>query len=63
MQPKELTFDICEGMPNKSAIWVERVEGFEAAQERMEQVATENPDAYFIFDTRTHEVLARVDTL
>ncbi len=44
----EGSFDIFAGSPEKSALWVEVVEGFSRAQQRMDQIAVERPGVYFL---------------
>ena len=44
------TFDIFRGhYQDKDATWVDAVEGLGKARERMKQIATEKPGAYFVF--------------
>ena len=52
-------FDIFKGFSDKNAMWVERVSGLAAAQERMGKIAAEVPGPYFIFDLMNHTVLAK----
>jgi len=57
------TFDIFRGhYRDKYAMWVEAVEGLAAAQKRMEEIAAETPDAYFVFSIHDRLVLATTDT-
>jgi hypothetical protein len=56
-------FDIFRGRyPETDVEWVECVQGFEAAFWRMKTIAAKEPGPYFVFDTRSHEVLASIDT-
>lgn len=43
-------------------MWIEAVEGLEAASHRMRLLATEKPGEYFVFCTQTNKVLNAVDT-
>jgi hypothetical protein len=43
-------------------MWLESVEGLEAAFERMREIATERPGKYFIFSPSTKEAVASLDT-
>jgi hypothetical protein len=56
---EEPSFDIFRGIPDREAIWVERVAGLSAARNRMERLAAENPGSYFIFSGKSHAILAR----
>lgn len=44
------------------AMWLESVEGLEAAYNRMKEIATERLGKYFIFSARTKEAIASIDT-
>jgi hypothetical protein len=59
---REPCFDIFRGASDKDAVWVEAVEGFSNARERMEEIATAQPDQYFVFSALSHTVLVRIDT-
>lgn len=59
MQANEPHFDIFKGVPDKNAVWVERVEGLAAARRRMEELAKERPGSYFVFSPVSHAVLAK----
>jgi hypothetical protein len=55
-------YDIFSGRFGDGAFWLEAVEGFAAAHERMKQLAAESPGAYFLFCRTTHTVEAAIDT-
>ncbi len=55
-------YDLFSGIFDKNAMWLEAVEGLGNAFERMKDLASEAPGSYFVFCTRTHQVLASVDT-
>jgi len=55
-------FDIFSGAIDKNALWLEAVDGLGAAFGRMKELASATPGAYFIFRTRTRQVLASIDT-
>ena len=59
----EGTFDIFSGAPEEHGSWVESVEGFSEAQRRIEQIATEKPGIYFLFNGDNLSVLTRVQTI
>jgi hypothetical protein len=59
---KEPTFDIFSGASDKDALWVEAVEGWSQAGERMEEIAAEKPGKYFLFSAASHSILARIET-
>ena len=44
------------------AMWLESVEDFDSAYNRMKQIATERPGKYFIFSRDATEALASIDT-
>jgi hypothetical protein len=45
----------------KDAVWLETVEGLEAAQRRMEEIATRKPGVYFIFSSGDRSVVAKIE--
>jgi len=53
---------IFSGFRDKNALWLESVERLAAANERMKQLAGEEPGPYFVFSTDTSNVVASVDT-
>jgi hypothetical protein len=55
-------YDIFSGSRNKDAIWLECTEGLGIAYQRMRELAAKFPGPYFVFCTRTHTVLASIDT-
>ncbi len=55
-------YDLFCGIFDKNAMWLEAVEGLGNAFERMKDLASEAPGSYFVFCTRTHQVMASVDT-
>ena len=55
-------YDIFRGRQDEGATWVEAVDGSDAANERMQFHALQNPGPYFIFCQRTRQVLASTDT-
>ena len=55
-------YDIFAGHNYRDASWVEAVEGMGAASERMKQIASESPGAYFLFSSQARNVLASIDT-
>jgi hypothetical protein len=42
-------------------IWVETISDLVKASERMEQLAVEKPDSYFVVDRQSQAVVARLD--
>jgi hypothetical protein len=46
----------------EGAIWLESVEGLEAACNRVGRIATEAPGRYFIFSPDSEEPLVSIDT-
>ena len=43
-------------------MWLESVDGLEAAHNRMKEIATERPGKYFIFSSNTKVAIASIDT-
>jgi hypothetical protein len=55
-------YDIFSGRVDKSAVWIETVEGLGNAYELMTKIAAETPGPYFIFCSRTHTVCGSINT-
>lgn len=58
---RTLKFDIFSGSVDTNAFWLERVEGLEKAKRRMEEIATRQPERYFLFCDFSHTVIAQID--
>ena len=58
----EETFDIFSVPPEENGLWVEAIEGFSSAQQRMGQIAAEKPGKGFLFSCTDQSVLTRLDT-
>jgi hypothetical protein len=58
----EERFDIFSGAPEENGLWVEAIEGFSNARQRMEQMAAEKPGKYFLLSTTEQSILTRVNT-
>jgi len=56
------SFDIFSGAPEENGLWVEAVEGFSSAHQRMGQIAAEKPGTYFLLSNTDQSILTRVDT-
>jgi hypothetical protein len=56
------TFDLFSDHFDADALWIEAVQEFGCAVERMKELAAQSPGPYFVFCTRTHKVLASIDT-
>jgi hypothetical protein len=54
--------NIYRGRPDEPSVWTETVSGVSAASERMEQIAADEPGAYFIFNGQDQRILAQTDT-
>ena len=54
---KEPTFEVFSGGPDRDAVWLESVEGFSNARERMEQIAEQKPGQYFVFSRQQDAIL------
>jgi hypothetical protein len=55
-------YDIFSGQVDKDALWIGAVEGLGSAAMQMHQLAAEKPGSYFLFCTKTRQVLASIDT-
>jgi hypothetical protein len=58
----EPSYDIFSGLPDKSAKWLESVEGLDGAQRRMRELSEQSPGQYFIFSVWNSSIVAQVDT-
>jgi hypothetical protein len=55
-------FDIFSGVPEEQGLWIEAIEGFSRARERMVQIAAQKPGKYFLFCGRNQSILTRIQT-
>jgi len=55
-------FDVFSGLLDKDARWIESIEGLGAAYERIKELAAATPGPYFVFDTVSNKVLAKIDS-
>lgn len=53
----EMKFDIFLRLPDGKPLWVEAVDGFEKAKLQIEQLIKDSPGEYFIFNSRTGQIL------
>jgi hypothetical protein len=57
------TFDIFAGKPTSTdVLWKDAVTGLAAANDRMKELAAENPGPYFVYCVKSRQVLAAIDT-
>lgn len=56
------TYDILSGRIDRDAVWIEAVQGFGNAYERMTRLAAQQPGPYFIFCQKTHTICGSIDT-
>ena len=57
------TFDIFQSPCNKNdVVWLECIEGLDAATERMYETAIHRPGVYFVLNLHDHLVVAKTDT-
>jgi len=56
------SFDIFSGSDESDALWLECVEGLDAATQRMDEIASRRPGMYFVLNLRDRFVVAKVDT-
>jgi hypothetical protein len=58
----ELRFDLFKENVDKAVFCVEVVEGLPDARARMEQLAINEPGAYFVFNPRESAIVAYINT-
>jgi len=56
------TFDIFLGSGVNDALWLESIEGLDAATERMKEIAAQRPGTYFVLSLPDRFVIAKTDT-
>ena len=56
------TFNIFEGEIAHNPVCVAHSKGIEAAKAAMERMANERPGKYFVWESRSNQVLAMTDT-
>jgi hypothetical protein len=56
------SYEIFSGRIDSDPLWLESVEGKEAACARMKQRANEAPGPYFIFSASAQQIIASLDT-
>jgi hypothetical protein len=56
-------FDIFEGEVGREPLWRERADGVADAIETMQRMAKSKPGRYFVWESRTQQVLAMIDTM
>jgi hypothetical protein len=55
-------YDVFSGEPSKEPLWLESVQGFSAAVQKMHQLAAQKPGPYFIFSPHISRVIAFTDS-
>jgi hypothetical protein len=55
-------YDIFSGSGQNDALWLECIEGLDAATERMHEIAAKQPGMYFVLNLRDRLVVAKTDT-
>lgn len=55
-------YDVFTGHFDRDPLWLDRIEGLDAAYLRMTERAADSPGPYFIFCTESNSVIATVDT-
>lgn len=53
----DMKFDIFMKLPDGKPLWLEAVEGYEKAKRQMEKLTRITPGEYFLFDSRTGQVI------
>jgi hypothetical protein len=57
------TFDIFESSNNKNdVLWLECIEGLDAARDRMYEIAARRPDMYYVLNLHARLLVAKTDT-
>ena len=56
------TFDIFSGAPEGHGVWIEAIEGFSNARQRMGHIAAETPGKYFLFSCSSQSFPERIET-
>jgi len=56
------TYDIFSGRQLDDALWLEAVQGLEAAQNRMQQLAQLKPGPYFLFSPDSQVIVSTLDS-
>ena len=60
--PMNRSFDIFSGSGEHDCLWLECVEGLDAATERMHEIASKRPGMYLVLSIRDRSVTAKTDT-
>ena len=55
-------FDIFLGSGENDALWLESVEGLDAAVQRMHEIAAKRPGVYFVLNLRDRVIVTKTDT-
>jgi hypothetical protein len=55
-------YHIFSGVREKGGLWLDSVEGLEAAKERIRQLSEKSPGHYYLFCAKTLQPLASIDT-
>jgi hypothetical protein len=57
------TFDIFESSDSKNdALWLECIEGLDAARDRMYEIAAQRPGMYYVLNLQARLLVAKTDT-
>jgi hypothetical protein len=56
------SYDIFSGLKDFEPMWLESVQGYDLAYERMKEIAFQKPGSYFVFCTATSSIICAVDT-
>ncbi len=59
---KKLKYHIFSGSREKGGLWLDSVEGLDAAKDRIRQLSEKTPGHYYVFCAKTLEPLVTVDT-
>jgi hypothetical protein len=55
-------YHIFSGVRDKSGLWLDSIEGLEAAKERIRQLSEKSPGHYYVFCAKTLQPITFVDT-
>jgi len=55
-------YDVFSGRIDRDAMWLESIDGLAASVDRMKEYAKQSPGRYFVFCSKTHTVVASINT-
>ena len=55
-------YDIFSGSGQNDALWLECIEGLDAARDRMYEIAAQRPGMYYVLNLQARLLVAKTDT-